>query len=99
MKNNQEESVAGQTQTARPAESGLAEAEAVRERAYQIFRERSEAGHPGDAAMDWLQAEHELCDRRKRRETEDDQEATLPKEKSLSERAGEAHRRGARLEA
>ena len=99
MKDSSEESGGKQTQANRLEESGVVEEEAIRERAYEIFQKRCQAGNSGDPIMDWLQAEHELCDGRKRRETEDDQEPTLLKEKSLSERAGEAHRRGARLEA
>jgi Protein of unknown function (DUF2934) len=82
MKSNQEESIARKTQTDRPAESGLAKAEAIRERAYQIFRERSATGHRGDAVMDWMQAEHELCDVRNHREIEGNTQATPSQEKS-----------------
>ena len=84
MKSNQEETVARKTQPDRPAESGLAKEEAVLERAYQIFRERSATGHRGNAVMDWLQAEHEVRDVRNHREIEGNTQATPPQEKSPS---------------
>lgn len=34
--------------------------EAIRARAYAIWQRRVEAGHPGTALEDWLQAEREL---------------------------------------
>lgn len=82
MKSNQEQSVARKTQTDQPAESGFGKAEAVRERAYQIFRERSATGHRGNAVMDWLQAEHEIRDVRNHREIEGNTQATPPQVKS-----------------
>ena len=79
---SKEQSVARKTQSDRPAESGLAKEEGVRERAYQIFRERSATGHRGNAVMDWLQAEHELRDVRNHREIEGNTQATPLQEKS-----------------
>ena len=74
-------SAARQTQADRPAESGVVEEQAIRERAYQIFEERCQAGSPGDPIMDWLQAQHELCDGRKRSETLSERQVKRPAEK------------------
>jgi len=75
MKSNQEQSVARKTQSGRPAESGLVDAEAIRERAYQFFCGRSETGQASDPVMDWLQAEHEIRDVRNHREIEGNRQA------------------------
>ncbi len=50
---------------ARQQPSGIPAAtpEAVRARAYEIYRERSGRGQPGDALSDWNQAERELAGR------------------------------------
>ena len=81
MKGSSEESGARQTRADRPAESALVEEQVIRERAYQIFKERCDAGSPGDPIMDWLEAEHELCDGRKRSETLSELETKRPAEK------------------
>jgi hypothetical protein len=82
MKSNQEESIARKTQTDRPAGSGLVDAEAIRERAYQLSCGRSETGQSSDPVMDWMQAEHELRDVRNHREIEGNMQATPTQEKS-----------------
>ena len=84
MMGDRAESAAKQTQADRPQQSAFVEERAIRERAYQIFEERCQAGSPGDPIIDWLQAEHELCDGRKRSETLREREAKRLAEKALT---------------